>query len=204
MIRINLAPSSAKLKAGQAALDDALFLTEEDIQKHALKRILLIVMFPAALFLYEKQTLPDLVAQSASLTNELNELTTENSASAELVEKIKKLNETKEVFDKRLKAIEQLSVNRYKEVKLLDFLQTTIPETVWFRSLEFSGDKISLLALAMSDTDVTQFLEDLNRSSEIKEVKLNRSTDEKIEDTTIKRFEVDLVYETPMVMEVSQ
>ena len=47
----------------------------------------------------------------------------------------------------------------------------------------------------MSDADVSKFLEDLNRSGDIKEVKLNRSTDEKIDDNVIKRFEVDLVFE---------
>lgn len=196
MIRINLAPTNSRVTTGQTE-DDALFMSQEEIQKQALKRLFLIAMFPAALFVLERQTIPDLRSKLAVLTAEYNSLSSENSASASLVEKIKKLNETKAVFDKRLQAIEKLGTNRYKEVKLLDFLQTTIPETVWFRSLDFSGDRISLMALAMSDADVTKFLEDLNRSGEIKEVKLNRSTDEKVEDTTIKRFEVDLVFEAP-------
>lgn len=196
MIRINLAPTNSRVTTGQAE-DDALFMSQEEIQKQALKRLFLIAMFPAALFVLERQTIPDLQSKLSVLTAEYNSLSNENSASASLVEKIKKLNETKAVFDKRLQAIEKLGKNRYKEVKLLDFLQTTIPETVWFRSLDFNGDRISLMALAMSDADVTKFLEDLNRSGEIKEVKLNRSTDEKVEDTTIKRFEVDLVFETP-------
>ena len=203
MIKINLAPS-ADMKAGlgnssnELFADDAnLFVSSDEIRKDAAVRLLILMLCPVGLYVYESQVIPEKRAKVESLQQNYDALIAFNASGAQIVERIKKLNSTKELFDKRLAAIDELRRNRYREVRILDVLQTSIPETSWFKEVEMLKDRIVVNGYSMSDADTTKFLDDLNRSSHIKEVRLLRSIEETVEGNLVKRFEIECIFDSP-------
>ncbi|MFP5518669.1 MAG: PilN domain-containing protein [Bdellovibrionia bacterium] len=199
MIKVNLAPSLAKggLGSGVFGSDSGLFVSDETLRKEAAKRILVILLGPLGLFLYEQQIIPEKLATLASVRQTHQSLVAFNASGADIVKRIEKLNATKALFDKRLEAIEALQKNRFREVRILDVVQSSIPETAWLREVNMQRDRILINGFSMSDAETTRFLDDLSRSSHIKEVRLLRTVEETIESNSVKRFEIECIFDVP-------
>lgn len=197
MIKVNLAPSSA-IKGGSGGLlgggDEAIFVSPEEIRKELLKRVVIVLMGPLGLYFYQDQIIPEKAAILSEKETTFQQLSAYNAQSAQIVERNKKLNATKVIYDQRLQAIDDLRKNRYQEVKVLDVLQKSMPETLWFIEVEMRSDRIIVKGLSMSDADTTRFLEEVNKNSFIKEVRLLGSADATIEGKTVKRFEVECYF----------
>lgn len=204
MIRVNLLQGNALSSAGLGSLgsvDNVLILSPEENRKEALKRIVILVMFPAALYFYEQQSLPDLYSQLANINNETSTLATENGQNQETVEQIKKIQESQAVVEKRVELVRRINSEKGKEIRVLDLFQNVIPETVWFRELDYKDGTFSIKGYALSDADISAFVESLSKSVHFFSVNLVSSAEEKIEDNTVKSFEIKCLTEQPKAKE---
>jgi Tfp pilus assembly protein PilN len=94
-----------------------------------------------------------------------------------------------------MKIMKALSRTRLRELKALDFLQTMIPERVWLNSLDYIDEKFRLKGLALTDDDLTDLIQALDKSSFFSEVVLLQAKETTSRDGTLKNFELTTTIE---------
>lgn len=162
----------------------------EDIKKDAFKKLVLILVGPIALFIYESNNIPSLSRRLSNLQQELDNARVYNEQAAPNVAEIKKFKESELQIESRITALERISQHRFREVKLMELFHTITPSRLWFTRLEISGDKLEIKGLAMSDADVTALSESLKNSALILEVKSLETAEVEQESVLLKRFEI--------------
>lgn len=192
MIRINLLASSTTSGASSAigVTSNEISVEANEIQRQGLMRLVVILLFPAALYTYEYINIPDLNARLHSKQNVLTDLQAKNEHAKTAVEEIQKFNEEKGRLQKQIDALDSLRRDRQKEVKILDSIQKDIPEKVWLTKVEFKENKMILDGMATADQELTSFMETLSKSVFYKSVNLIRSQEQQSDKGVLKSFEV--------------
>lgn len=167
----------------------------EEVRKEGLKRLLIVLLFPMALYAYEMQNLPSIRGEYGRKTRELSELQQFNSKAAGSVAEIKKFKEDEEKLQARIAALEKLSRDRQKEIKLLDLIQQIIPDKAWLTRVEVSGPKLMITGLAYSDYDVSNLMEGLAKSAFLVDVNLVSSSEQLVDGANLKKFEISCLSE---------
>lgn len=199
MIKINLASSvSSGLGPGvPGGLSSDTFLSPAETRKEALKRLVLLLVGPLALFIYEQQNLPSKAADLNAKRQVLSELTSYNSKQAASVAEIKKFKEDEALIEARISALEKIAKDRQREIRVLDLLQTVIPEKAWLTRIQIKPDKVSIQGMAMTDFEVSTFLEALTKSAFLMDVNLVSSSEINQDGVNLKKFEINCLLERP-------
>lgn len=124
----------------------------------SMKRIAIILIGPAALYIYEGQAIPVLQHKLTTVQNELAETTAFNQSKSGLAAEIKKYEEEQAKINAQMNFINRIARDKINEFKLFQHLQSATPESVWINRLEFRDNELSLNA----ESDVP---EDLNKFS---------------------------------------
>jgi type IV pilus assembly protein PilN len=197
VIRINLAGAKS---AGQPILNlqiESGGFTPAEAQKQGLIRLIIIVLAPLALWLYQENTLPALISERNSKSQTLMELQEYNAKMARSVQEIKKFKEDEAKIQARIDYLDKLSKNRLREIKILDLIQQVIPEKVWLTTVESRSGRLSLSGMAMSDFDISIFMESLAKSVFFVDVNLMSSVETTFDGLDLKKFEILCVTEKP-------
>jgi len=202
MIQINLAQKKNSAGAATGGNMDPGSTPQLDagdmaqIRKAALLRFLVILLGPAALFVYEGQIIPDLKHQLQVKNNQLTEVTQKNQKAVEAVNTIKRIKKEQEILQTQIKSIENLKEDRLREVHILDFIQKDLPDHLWLAQMELNDGRLSIQGLSTTDSELTQFMDTLSKSVYLKEVSLVRSTDfNSLELGNLKKFEISCLME---------
>ncbi len=201
MIKINLASSAsigtgASLGASLGISSDS-FLSPDQIRKEAMKRLVLLLVGPLALYIYENQNVPAKVADLNAKNQVLAELQSYNSKQAASVAEIKKFKEDEALIEARISALEKISKDRQREIRVMELLQTVIPEKAWLTRVQISPEKVNIQGLALSDYEVSTFLEALTKSAFLMDVILLNSSEVVQDGVTLKKFEISCLLERP-------
>lgn len=145
--------------------------------KEILTKLFLMLLFTLALMFYESQNLRQLQAEASRLQAQITELEAQNQAKLKEVEGVKDIeNQARELEDK-LKILKLLSKLRLREVKTLDFVQSSIPEKVWLKTMTYESDKekvesghFNFTGNAVATEDLTEFVKRLEDSAYLYEV----------------------------------
>ena len=205
MIQINLAKKKSSAASASPGSGDGGSMPQLDpsdmaqIRKAALLRLLVILMGPAALFIYEGQSIPDLQHKLQSKYKQLAEVTEKNQKALEAVNTIKRIKKEQEILQTQIKSIEGLKEDRLREVHILDFIQKDLPEHLWLARMEMNEGRLSIQGMSTTDSELTQFMDTLSKSVYLKEVSLVRSTDFASQELgNLKKFEIScLMEQTP-------
>ncbi|UYL08965.1 PilN domain-containing protein [Bdellovibrio sp. SKB1291214] len=198
MIKINLAstkssPASSGIQFGEISTEDS-FVSEE-ARKEALKRIVVILIPAICLYAYQEQHVPELQSRLGSLQATLSELENYNSKQAASVAEIKKFKEDEAVIEARISALDKISRDRSREIRVIDLMQQVIPEKAWLTKVSLTPERINIQGLGMSDFEVSQFLEALTKSVFLMDVNLVSSTEVTVDNMILKKFEISAVLE---------
>lgn len=198
MIRINLT-STSTMAAGSGGVGTAegggeIVMTEQ-VRKDALVKLLLILLAPLALYIYENQNIPSIRSELGRKQNSLMELQTFNAKAEESVKEIKKFKEDEKKIQTRIVALEKIAKDRFREVKVLDLFQQVVPERVWFNRVEIKEGKILLAGFSTSDIDISTFMDSLSKSVFLQEVVLVSSSEHIQDGSTLKKFEISCILE---------
>ncbi|MBV2167465.1 MAG: PilN domain-containing protein [Bdellovibrio sp.] len=201
MIKINLASSAsigtgASLGASIGISSDS-FLSPDQIRKEAMKRLVLLLVGPLALYIYENQNIPAKVADLNAKNQVLTELQSYNSKQAASVAEIKKFKEDEALIEARISALEKIAKDRQREIRVMELLQTVIPEKAWLTRVQISPEKVNIQGLALSDYEVSTFLEALTKSAFLMDVILLNSSEVVQDGVTLKKFEISCLLERP-------
>ncbi|HMN69125.1 MAG TPA: PilN domain-containing protein [Bdellovibrionales bacterium] len=145
--------------------------------KDSLIKLGLMALFVAGLMLYESQNISTLNQERNRLQAQVSALETEAQAKAAEIEGIKDIVKQAQELEDKLKALNLLSKLRLREVKTLDFMQTSIPEKVWLREVIYGNDKTrpsggryQFQGNAVSTEDLTEFVRRLENSAYLSDV----------------------------------
>ena len=199
MIKINLAQarSGPANNASSMSLSGDAILTTGDLQKQGLLRLLILVIFPAALYFYQESTLPDLVKTRNDKSSQLQKLRSYNQQMERSVQEIKKFKEDEAKIQSRINYLERVSKNRLRQVKIMELIQQIIPEKIWLSRLDANETKLTILGMAMTDYDVSQFMEGLTKSVYFTDVNLISSGEQVFDGLNVKNFEISCSLEKP-------
>jgi type IV pilus assembly protein PilN len=200
MIKINLLKTSSTLSskkkqtADDFAAEFAFNESSESIKPSGspVIKILMLLIGPAALFIYEQQHLPVLQAQLNDKQHYLSELKAYNSKQEGAVKEIDMFKKNKEKLQSQIRSIEALSMNRLLFVKSLETLQVGIPEKAWLtkitditkfkdertslnepnKTTQLPNYKLQVEGIAVSEAEISSFIDSLTRNIHFLDVSL--------------------------------
>ncbi len=193
MIKINLAkPLKIGASAGAMNSMGVENVDVQDVHKQGGFKLLFALLFPVALYIYESQAVPELRRSLMDKQKKLNLLTEKNEKAKTAVEETKKFSEDQERLQKQIQTLDGLRKERMREVKILDNIQKDIPEKVWVNAIKFDDKRLLISGLAVSDPDLTTFMENMSRSVFLRDVNLIKSDEQMMENSSkiIKKFDV--------------
>ena len=100
-----------------------------------------------------------------------------------------------QVLEQKLTIMKKLSRVRLREVKALDYIQSILPEKVWFKDMRFDDNKLSLNGFAVGDDDLNELTRALENSVQFSNVIILQAKDEKLQNGTYKQFEISCTTE---------
>jgi len=120
-----------------------------------------------------------------------------NEKQAASVAEIKKFKEDEAIIEARISALDKISKDRDREIRVMDLLQGVIPEKAWLTRIQLNPEKVVIQGMAVSDYEVSQFLEALTKSVFLMDVNLVSSAEAVIDGVNLKKFEISCVLERP-------
>lgn len=199
MIRINLAGSSSQATFAASSTSgfgsSDIILSEGAARMEAIKRLVIIFILPIGMILYEQQNLPVKQAELSTKTKYLAELQAFNGKATASVAEIKKFKEDQEKIQARISTLDKISKDRLREIRILDLFQQAIPEKVWFTRIEAQGTKILISGNAMSDYEISSFMEAIAKSAFLTDVNLLSSSEMMMDGLSVKKFEISCLTE---------
>ena len=174
MIRVNLLKNRANNQSTELRKSEADAGTD---LRDTVVKIAFLIMFTLGLMVYEGQNIRRLNDEASQLQIRISGLETQSAAKAAEAESVKDVeNQARELEDK-LKVLKMLSKLRLREVKTLDFMQSSIPEKVWLKTLNFESDianvetgRFQFVGTAVATEDLSEFVKRLEDSAYLNEV----------------------------------
>ncbi len=193
MIKINLRPDIVKTEGDISEVGDA--SAGSDIQRKGLVNILVILIIPAALFVYESQVKPEKENKIRTLNAQIAELTSFNNKQSAIVAEISKIEADEKDVEKKINAIAKITQGRLSEIKVLDLLQSILPEKMWLQNIEIEtvdgkGTQIQIDGMSQTEMDVSILLDDLTRNVLFKDVELIESKIQPYEGQNFSMFRI--------------
>jgi type IV pilus assembly protein PilN len=199
MIKINLASNQVGTNSAIGAQFGDVAIEEmggsDEARKEALKRLVILLIPALGLYAYQEQHVPELQARLATLQATLSELENYNSKQAASVAEIKKFKEDEAIIEARISALDKISRDRSREIRVIDLMQQVIPEKAWLTKITLNPDRMNVQGLGLSDFEVSQFLEALTKSVFLMDVNLVSSTEVTLDGMILKKFEISAVLE---------
>ncbi len=156
MIKINLMKSFAVSGAEQFTTLSAGGERDKFIID-AIKRIVIIIIGPAAIYMYELKIIPELQGKLQQVQNELTETTSFNQSKSGLANEIKKYEEEQLNINGQMNFINKLARDKINEFKLFRHLQNATPESVWINRLEFKDNELMINAESDVQDELNKF-----------------------------------------------
>lgn len=125
----------------------------QDVQKQALARLAVIAGAVLLVIFYEKTELSAKQQLVTEKQSELSRVKAEIAKFGDAAPMVEKYNQEKEKLDRQISVLEGLTANRLREVKLLDAIQSIMPQKAWLDQLEVVQGKGRMTGYA--DTDDT-------------------------------------------------
>jgi len=151
-------------------------------------KLVITLLFVIGLFVYESINIPKLKNQLAEENKTLIKLTEYNEKAALAVAEIKKQQEHKALIEKQIYSLDGLSKVRLKYIKVLDLIQTNLPDKIWFLSLKTKENLLEVTGLAFSENEITNFLDVMGKSIYFSDVSMLSSEDVVGRDATQRKF----------------
>ncbi len=166
------------------------FISDDEVRKDAAKRIVIFLVPIVLIWTYGELVVPQKRDELAAKTQDYNKLVDYNKKQSASVAEIKKFKEDESLIESRIVVLNKLSKDRYKEIRVLELLQQVIPEKAWLRKVKIGQQKLILEGTALSDFEVSKFMESLTKSAFLVDVNLITSSEVISSGTSYKNFEI--------------
>ena len=194
MIKVNLLRN--RVQDSTTQIDSGGGAPQREQIREAVVKVFMIGLFTAGLMMYESQNIKSLQEEQARANAQVQKLTVDNAAKLTEVAKVKDVEVQAKELEDKLKILKLLSKLRLREVKTLDFMQSSIPEKVWLRDISYESDKIhvetghfSFSGNAVVTEELTEFVRRLEDSAYLQDVIVIKNAEVPVSKTnTIREF----------------
>ncbi|MBL7689387.1 MAG: PilN domain-containing protein [Bdellovibrionaceae bacterium] len=162
MIRVNLLRNLGLAASGTSMTGGSGDIISVDVRRQAAVRLVVILLFPLLLLIWEKLKINSLEAQKAQTQQRVDAVEGEKSSFGSAGPRVEKANKLKQKIQREIAVIRDLAKNRLREVKALDQLQSVLPAGVWLKKVTMESGKINMVGLALTSASVTELLTALN------------------------------------------
>lgn len=179
MIRVNLMRNRVGDSTVATSVGGGAGGGNEEVREVIVK-VACIFIFCLGLMIYENQNIRSLNEERARVQSTVSELETQAQAKSTEVEAIKDIAHQAQELEDKLKVLRLLSKLRLREVKTLDFMQSSIPEKVWLKSVRYEADREGKESVerghyqfdgsAVTTEDLSEFVKRLEDSAYLNEV----------------------------------
>lgn len=182
------------LDQSAAVLDDQ----ESDNSFNILLKTIIMGSIAIGLFVFQSNNIPRLESELSELSDQLNELVAYNKKAGPAVAEIQRMQEYKQGIEKQISSLNGLSKVRLKYIKVLDLLQSNLPEKMWLTDIDSKGNQLKVEGVSFGETEITKFLEVMGKSIYFSDVSmlsskdLTKATDES---RRLKQFNLNFVLE---------
>jgi Tfp pilus assembly protein PilN len=181
VIRVNLLTNKVQDNAAAGVVIDTNNERSAKIRE-VVTKLFLIGIFVGAAMVWESQNLRNVAARAQQEKSKLTALQETLTGKIAEVESVKDVEGRAKELEDKLKILKFLSKLRLREVKTLDFLQSSIPEQVWLRQINFESEttkveegKFQIIGNASTTEDLTEFTKRLDDSAYLMEVIVDRN-----------------------------
>ena len=204
MIKVNLLKTKIIENPGTGiAIENS--ASDTGAMRSAILKVLMILVFTLGLMLYENQTIRALNQETASMITKVTQMQAAVNAKAVELEGFKDVEARAKELEDKLKILKSLSNLRLREVKTLDFMQSSIPEQVWLRNVVYESDRerveegrFVFVGRAVTTDDLSEFVKRLDESAYLDEVIVIRNQEIPDEGNQSNRdFQMTAQVETP-------
>ncbi len=198
MIKVNLLRNRAEgTQATNSTQIDGLTALEapaetmdgSEVREVALKLVVILIC-TAGLWGYETYNVDSLKETKRQLDQQISAMQTEIQEKQPIATKAKELQKKISNLEGRIKVIKDLSKTRLREIKVVDYIQSVIPEKLWLTTLDIRDEKVKLEGSTMSDDQLNKFIELLDGKSYFQNVILLKAVEMKTKEGTTKSFEI--------------
>lgn len=175
MIKVNLLRS--RIQDQQATVMGNVQEVDEGELKPTLIKVAFILLFTLGLMIYESQNIRSLNEQIQRMKAQTQDLEAKSAAKALEAAGVKDIAERARELEDKLKIMKLLSRLRLREVKTLDFMQSSIPEKVWLKSIRYDSDQTdpakaqyTFTGNSVTTDDLSEFVKRLEESNYLGEV----------------------------------
>ncbi|NJL24920.1 MAG: hypothetical protein HC902_06930 [Calothrix sp. SM1_5_4] len=181
MIRVNLLKSRVGDTQTSTVQEGA---SGQGEMRENLTKVFFIAIFTVALMFYESQNLETLGGEQRRIQVQIQELEAQLDVKNKEIESVKDVEAQAAELEDKLKVLKMLSRLRLREVKTLDFMQSSIPEKVWLKSVSFQADRdkpdqglFDFRGVSVVTEDLTEFTKKLEDSAYLYEVIVLKNQD---------------------------
>lgn len=183
MIRLNLLPVRQLKKRIKAKKEMVAFFIS----------IVAVIAILATLNVLQQKSLDQVNDEIIGLNNEKKRLTP-------ILNRIKRLEQTKKNLDQKLIAINALKNESNLAVRIMDEVAASTPvNRLWLNSFVFETGSIRLAGIALDNATVAQYMRRLRRSPYISTVELENSTLKTIEGLQLTTYSLRCQLDQPLV-----
>ncbi|MCB0364808.1 MAG: PilN domain-containing protein [Bdellovibrionaceae bacterium] len=190
MIKVNLLKNRSMQGGGDTTYAVSIDRGGNEAQKEAVIKIMLMAVFAVVLVFVENHNVDSLKEEQQRYMIQLNELQAEVDKLKAENSKVSELEKQSKELEDKMKIMKQLSKTRLRELKALDYMQTIMPERVWLTTLTYQDEKFSLKGFALTDDDLTDLIQALDKSVFFTDVILLQAKEQNTPDGTLKNFEI--------------
>lgn len=138
---------------------------EDTTQKTLIKRVGLVILPVVSVYIFEWYSVGNLDSELKAVQNKTTAVIKETDALKPQLNQIESLTTEKNKITKQIDVFKDLSRKRYSSVKLLDSIQTLIPEKAWIVKLNIRENTINLEGRAVDDLVVSTFMQNIEESA---------------------------------------
>ncbi|HKJ93781.1 MAG TPA: PilN domain-containing protein [Longimicrobiales bacterium] len=200
MIQINLLPGAARRKKRRSGFSFSLPSGGKGLP--SFDRMLAFVVAawiigPGAIaWLYVSKT-----RERSELTVQIDQAVQDSTRYARLIEAANRLEARRDTIARKLQVIQQLDQDRYIWAHVLDEVSRALPEYTWLTSIaqQQGGNQPTFQIQGKTGNyyALTQFMNDLEASPFIRQVRLYTTQQESLQGKIVNQFVLEATYETP-------
>lgn len=192
MIRINLSSlAPAKTKRGKRPSTPTISMPGEG-PNLAVMLVIAVLVTGVICWLLQYQV----IQKKAQLEKELQQAVAENQRLAEVKAKYEASKKKADVFERRVRVIDELKQSQNAPVEMLNLVADTVNKTdaVWLNSMTSDGKNLDFIGMALSADAVADLMANLRKTGAFKTVEIKETS----QDATVKElqaFKFELICE---------
>ncbi|MEK6554207.1 MAG: PilN domain-containing protein [Bdellovibrionota bacterium] len=153
-----------------------------------LAKVLIIFSLSVLLYIYESYNIGVLTEQNAAVQARVQELQAEITKNESIIGRATEMQSEIKQIEERINVIKKMSKIRLREIKAIDYLQNTMPDRVWFQTLDFKDKSFRVMGYAATDESLNRFIDTIDGKSFFRTAILLNNDDFKTKGGSVKKF----------------